>query len=795
MMVANLRSSVRRLVRRPRYALGVVATLGLGMAAVALVTAVAWRIWLTPMPYPDPDKVVRLYEIEPSDPTTGVPGEITEAQRHQLSAVLLEDFRAHAWRTIEAVSAMSPPTQEEWLRDGEIQTISSVYLSPDGFAVLGIVPMLGRLPTEVEREALLSERFWRTDFGADPDVVGSQMSLGWGQVLIVGVAPLPSGYPDNVDTVYMVEWDRADDARGLRFVDAIARVGPDYSVAEARAEANAYLSALAEIHPEHRGWRMDAVLLAETLLLPFRDAIVLLLAGGTTFLLLAGVNVSGLVAARRVEGRHDRSIQLALGVSERQLLVASVTESLVLALVGSLVGLLGAYWLIGPIRSMVPQDVPRLDEVAITLPLVLGGLAVGVVMGVLIGLSGYVVSRGAGPSVGRVPTWRASRVRGRRALVVAQVALTAMLAAGGVAVLHRVSTLRGLDLGFNPEGVSISSAVLGNIPQEVRWELLRTILEGLEARNIAAAVAINIPMSGEDLPGPFGIQSDANSAEIFFEWHPVSSDYFSVMGIEVLAGRVFEPADEASSAQVAIVSREFVAQYFPDGTPVESAVGRVLGPVPFGGNSGPTVIGVVESTRHSGPDIPVAPDIYIPLSQLSLPPATLLLAGDPGDIGESVFSLLDQVDPAINWSALIPYTFHLREWFTPLRLLLIVMVVLGSLGLVLASLGLYSLMAYQVATDRKSIGIRKTLGAAEGRLVLEIVTVGMAMALLGAAMGLGAWYQTLPFTRELVDGLDSSGYVVPVTVVLVVGASCALATLIPAARAARVDPVAALRAD
>ena len=160
-----------------------------------------------------------------------------------------------------------------------------------------------------------------------------------------------------------------------------------------------------------------------------------------------------------------------------------------------------------------------------------------------------------------------------------------------------------------------------------------------------------------------------------------------------------------------------------------------------------------------------------------------------------MFSLLDQVDPAISWSALVPYTFHLREWFAPLRLQLIVMAVLGSPGLVLASLGLYSLMAYQVATDRKSIGIRKTLGAAEGPLVLEIVTTGMAMALLGAAMGLGAWYQALPFTRELVDGLDPSGYVVPVTVVLVVGASCTLATLIPAARAARVDPVAALRAD
>ena len=793
MIVVSLRSCVRTLVRQPLYGLGVAGIICLGVLALGLVSAVAWGVWLAPMPYPDPDRVVRLYEIEPAGPTAGGPGAPTGSRRRQLSPTLLEDFRAHSWRTIEAISAMGAPAQEEWLRDGEIQAVSSVYLSPDGFSVLGIVPTLGRLPSEVEREALLSERFWRTDFGADPDIVGSQMSLEWGEVLIVGVAPLPSGYPDDVDTVYMVEFDRADEARGLRFVDAIARIRPDYSVSDARAELNAHLSALAEIHPEHRGWQADAVLLSETLLLPFRDPIAWLLAGGTIFLLLAGVNVAGLVTARRVEGRHDRSIQLALGASERQLLVASVTESLVLALAGSLGGLVGAYLLIGPLRSMVPQDVPRLDEVAITLPLALGGLAVGAVMGVLIGLSGHLVSRGADPAADSAPTWRASRVRDRRALVVGQVALSAMLTAGGVAVLDRMAMLRGLDLGFDPEGVSVSSAVLANVPAPGRWGVLRTILEGLEARDITAAAAVNVPMSGEDLPGPFSMQAEANSAEIFFEWHPVSADYFSVMGIEVLAGRIFGPVDEATSAQAAVVSREFVAQYFPDGTPVESAVGRTLGPVPFGGDSGPTVIGVVESTRHSGPDVPIVPDIYVPLAQLSLPPLTLLVAGEPDEIAERVFPFLDQIDPAISWSALVPYTFRLREWFAPLRLQLTFMLVLGVLGLVLASVGLYSLMAYQVATDRKKIGIRKALGAPEGRLVAEIVGAGMVMALLGAATGLAAWYLTLPFTRELLDGLDPSGYVVPATVVLVVGVSCGLATLIPASRAARVDAMAALR--
>ena len=281
---------------------------------------------------------------------------------------------------------------------------------------------------------------------------------------------------------------------------------------------------------------------------PFRGVITLLLAAGTTFLLLAGVNVVGLVAARRVEGRRDRSIRLALGASEGRILRVSLIEGLVLAVVGSIAGVLSAYWLIGPIRVMAPQDLPRFANIAVTPPLVLAGLSVGVALGVVIGLSGYLVSRGAKPSVGRAPAWRVVGVGGRRALVVGQVALTTLLTAGGAAILHNVSTLRAIDLGFEAQGVSTTSTFLNNNrypTPELRWNAWRAVLDGLEAQGIAAAAAMNTPMSGEDLPPP-GIRADAASEEVFYEAHIVSADYFTVMEIEVLAGRVFGPTDDAS---------------------------------------------------------------------------------------------------------------------------------------------------------------------------------------------------------------------------------------------------------
>ena len=798
-MLGDLRFTIRTLMRRPLYTVGVAGTLGLGLAAVTISFAVAWTVWLAPMPYPDPDRVVRLYEIAPPELRSAVSQVVTEPERRQLSPTLLEDFRAHSWRTIEAVSAWSMGAPAEWARDGETRTISSLSLSPEGFGILGIVPTLGRFPAAVETEVVLSERFWRTSFGADPDVVGSELFDQLGVASIVGVARLPSGFPGDPDIVFVAGSDGSgDELRSLRFLDAIARVRPEHSVADARTEVNAFVAALGEIHPEHRGWGADAVVLADDLMRPFRGVIMLLLAAGTTFLLLACVNVVGLVAARRVEGRRDRSIRLALGASEGRLLRGSLIESLVLAVVGSIAGVLSAYWLIGPIRALVPQDVPRLADVALTPPFVLGGLSIGVALGVVIGLSGYLVSRGAKPSVGRAPVWRAFGVGGRRALVVGQVALTTLLTAGGAAILHNVSTLRAIDLGFEAEGVSTTSTILNDdrYPSgELRWNVWRTILDGLDARGIPAAAGMNTPMSGLEGVAPLGIRADAASEEVFYEWHPVSADYFSVMGIEVLAGRVFGASDQASSVRVVIVSEDFVDQYFPTGTPVERVVGRVIGRMPFPGASSPTVVGVVESTRHQGPDAPVMPDVYSPLSQYTFSSATLLVRGEPDQVAEAVSTVVGRVDPDLGWSPLIPYTSHLREWFAPLRLQIVMIGVLGALGLVLASLGLYSLMAYQVATGRQDLGIRKALGAPDGKIVTGVVAGGMAMVLLGAVIGLGAWYQLLPWTREFVEGIDSAGSMVPLSVALVVGGSCLLATLVPAVRATQVDLVVTLKAD
>ena len=800
-LAGDLRLGLRTLRRRPLYAAGVAGTLGLGFSAAAITFAVAWRVWLAPLPIPDPDRVVRLYEVEPVDPTA--PRADTDARRRYFSDALAVDFHEHEWQTVESVAfVMGRSSGLQEVLGGQIYTLAGYSLPPEGFEMFGIAPTLGRLPAIVEGEVVLSERFWRNMLGSDPDIVGTRLAFLSGFTTeIVGVAPLPPGYPGDADVASVFDW-RIQGDRDFRWYEMVARLRPGYSAGEAEAETSAFLSALAEIHPEHRGWSIEAVPLQEDLIRPFRSVIVLLLAAGTTFLLLAFVNVLGLVAARQIDGRRDRSIRLALGASASRLLRGTMAEGVVLAGLGAVAGIAAGRWLVAPIRAMVPQDVPRLAEVTVTTPMLWAGLGLGLAAGVTIGLLGHVVARGAAPLPGRAATRMPAGVAVRRALVVGQVALTTLLTAAGVAVLHRVATLRAIELGFEAEGVFTTGANLGAVAQydrssEAFLEAMSTILSRLEARGVAAAASYNTPMSptyGESGAFPMSVRPDSASEAVFYELHPVLGDYFSIMGIDVLAGRAFRRADDASSQNVVVVSEDFARAYFP-GTPIAQVPGRTVGTIVL--MSGPsTVAGVVRSTRHRGPDTPSMPDVYIPYAQQrTLAMTELLLAGDADRIASAVPEVLAEVTPDVRWTPLVPYTSYLSEWYAPFRFQIVMIGALAGLGLLLASLGLYTLMAYQVAIRRQEIGIRKALGASDETLVRAVVLPGIGLSVAGATLGLLAWYQLIPWTRELVEGVDMAGTIVPLSVALVVGLSCLLATLVPALRATRVDPVATLKAE
>lgn len=800
---------LRGMRRRPLYAVGVCGTLALGLGAALITFTVAWKIWLARMPYPDPDGVLRLYEVEP--PTGAAVAEASQSRRHLFSEPLAADFHEHDWQTMAAFSTVfrtPAPDRPTRTVDGTPHAFSSVSLTADGFEIFGITPIIGRLPDASEEdepaevEVMLSERRWRESFGSDPNILGTRMfdarpeNAGYSE-RIVGVARIPSGYPGDADLLFADPW-REQAGREFRWREMVGRLKTGYAAAQAEQEMSAFVASLAEIQPEHRGWTIAATVLSEDLIRPFRGVFALLLAAGAVFLLLAAVNVTGLVAARRMEARHDRGIRLALGATETRLLRASLGEGMLLAAVGAIGGAAVAPWLMGPLKAMLPPDVPRLAELSLSPSIVIGGVCIGLGLGAVIGAGAYLMSRASRSEPGRIAARRSRGVPSRRAVVIGQVALTTLLTAGGAAVIHRVSSLEAVDLGFRAEGVSMMSGDLGARSYAERTDAVRSILDQLDARGITAAFAFNTPMDGlsgtEDLP-VFSLQPDAASAEVFYELQLVTEEYFTVMGVELLAGRPFLPSDGPSSGSVAIVSEDFARDYLPAGSAPEEIVGRSLDSVVL--MRGPTtVVGVVESTRHEGPDVQSPPNLYVPYSQQrTIAFATLLIRDEDGRAEAAATDVLARVTPDVRWSPSVPYTEYWDRWFSPFRLQLVVIAALMGLGLLLASVGLYSLLAYQVLMSRREIGIRKAVGARDGSLVAGVVRRGMGMAAAGGAIGLLAWYQAAPSLHGLVEGIDSAGAVVPLAVLLVVGGSSLVATLAPGLKAARVDPAVTLRAD
>jgi putative ABC transport system permease protein len=792
----DIKVALRVLLRRPLYFTGSAGTLAIGIAAASIVTAVAWHVWFAPMPYASPDRVLRLYEIGPGDPTASPEDNTPEARRHQFSPALIEDLREQQWTSIDAVSAVLTGISADWSGDGESRRLSQVTLSPDGFGILGLVPNLGRLPSVDAEEVLISDRFWRTGLGADSAVIGSTLLLRGQAVSVVGVADFPSGFPGDVDLIAALEWDEDDRReRQLRFSDAIARLRPGHTVADAEAELNAYAARIGETYPEVEGWGIDAILFADDLVRPFRDVIALLLGAGGTFLLLAFANVTGLFAARRVEGRHDRSIRLALGASEARLLRSSLVESLVPSVSGSIVGVGLAYGLLGPIRALVPHEIPRLEEAEITPGLIGAGLLLGILLGVAVGVVGHMVSRKGTPAVGRAPRPQGVSRRSHRLLILTQIILTTFLTSAGAAILYRVYALTNVDLGFRVEGVSTASTFLPasrySSPAQ-RWALWEAILTRFEARGLTAAIATNIPLAREELP-PLPLYADSTSAEIFYEFHPVSREYFSVMGVQLLAGRFFDALEgSGESEDVVLVSEDLARRMEPSG-PIEAVLGRIVGPIVGAGDA--TIIGVVGSTRHEGPDIDVIPDAYAPLAQYSLQPASLLVRGDPEQVAGTFAEVVSEADSELVWSPLISYDDHLREWFAPFRLQLVMTGCLSLLGLLLACGGLYSLISHEVASQRHAFGVRKALGASNTTLLMNVFSRGLLMAGSGIFLGLALWHSLLPFTGSLVEGIGGSPLLVASTAVVVIGAACLAATFAPALRAARVDPALILQGE
>lgn len=788
-LAADVRHAMRGMRRRPLFALGVVGTLGLGLASAAAVLSVTWHVWLAPMPYPQPDGVVRLFELKPAD--DAAPS--VERERWRLSPPLVEDLRKREWTTVRQVAGVSSNVLD-WTRDAEVTRLQATVVSPEAFDILGIAPRLGRgLSMDEERpEVVLTSAFWERAFGGDPTVVsGTRMTFGGVDHEIVGVADLPAGYPRRGDVIVRMAFEPdqlVTGMRGARYLDVIARVDPAFRPADVAEELTFVVESLAGAHPNHAGWAGDAVILGDDLLRPYRQVLALLLTAGGLFMLLAVVNVAGLIGARIVDAREDRAVRLALGASHGRLLRGQLVESLVLGVLAAAVALMAATALMGPIRALVPAEIPRVENVGLGPEVIVTIGVLAVLCGLVVGILGHRLSRSAPPALGRSARSTTPRTAGRELLVVGQVALTVLLATAGAGILRHVASLRATDLGFEPVGVASTQVMLtgGRYPSPgARLAFWRDLIADFDARGVDAAIGTSPPMAGANMP--WGYRPDPTAEQEFAQYHIVSPAYFRLFSIDVLEGRAFTSDDRADAAPVIIVNEALARMHFGE----ESAVGRTITVL----DREKEIVGVVRSVRHTGPLDDAPPEIYAPFEQDPWPHAQIVVRGEPGALGATVAEVANRLDPALGLAPLAPYERFVAEWFAALRLQSIIVGVLAVVGTMLATLGLYALVAYRVTSRRREIGVRMALGASGSRMFADVVRRGAFLSGAGVVVGLAVWYLSLPFTADLLGEIDERHPLAPLAAGSLVMIVSFIASAFPAGRTVIVDPATTLRSE
>lgn len=780
---ADIGRSVRSLRRRPLYAAGVTGTMAMGIASLATVLSIAWNVWLSPLPIPEPDRVVRVFEVAPPD-------EAGERARQRVSPPLMEDMRAREWSTLTAVAGVSR-NLFDWNREGRVTRVRALLTSPEAYAMLGITPRLGRAvsPDPDAREVVLTEPFWERAFGAATEVVGGTTLMLNGEAhAVVGVTALPHGYPDDADILTLLRWSDdqlSEGMRGARYLDVIARLAPGRSVTDAAAEIDTWISGLGAVHANHDGWGGSANGLMDELLAPYRGVLMLLLAAGGLFLMLAMANVVGLVAARSVDGRRDRQVRLALGASQAQLMRASAIDGAVLGAIAATGALATTALLMGPVRALVPADIPRVELIGLDAGLAASLAAVAVLSGLAVGALGHALTRGIERR--RTGSDGASGARARAAVVAGQVALTVLLTTGGAVVLSRMSELRNTDLGFDAAGVSATPLNLAGARYpnpEARLAFWDEVMSLAEGRGLDLTFGTSAPMAGVNMP--WGYRSDPTGEQRFAQYHIVEADYFDVLGIDLLEGRLFRSSDRGDTERVAIVNRRFAEVNFPDGR----VIGREIEVV----SSMRRIVGVVESVRHFGPAEEAPEEIYAPYGQDPWPHAQILLAGDPGALNSAVADLVLGIDPQLELPPLFHYTDHVADWFAAIRLQAIVVGILAIVGTLLATLGLYSLVAYRVSSNRREIGIRMALGATDRTVFGGVVLRGALLATGGIVVGSLAWMAVSERVALLLESPEA-GVQLPIAVAIAVGLVSVAACAVPAARSVTVDPARTLRAE
>lgn len=813
----DFRHAFRVVRRAPGFAAAAIAVLAIGIGASTAIFSVAYSVSLQPLPYPNAERLIRIYEANRAN---GKPKEdVSEPTFHE-------------WRTGVASlesAALYTDRRIRFLEDASEQPIVTMGVSPAFFEVLGVLPALGRAfqperqyTRDTRREVVISYGAWRRLFGGDPAIIHRTVRFAddedpW---RVVGVMPASFAFDASVDfwQPFIIRLPLGRITRAWRYDHVIARVRSDVTIDHAGAELEAVAARLGREFPiEHGGWTVTVESLHASVVGNFARISWLLLAAVAVVLAVTYVNVGGLLLARGIAREREMSVRAALGAGRWRLHRLRLAEATVLAGFGTASGVLLAWWAVRSFKLAAPPAIPRVDEIVVNLPT----LAVAVLSAVVAimfftlapGRLGRVVisdalrtgSAGGGES--------RHRQTARAALTVAQCAGAAALVVLAVVLTRSLMRLAAIDLGWQPDGV-LSLSTAPPIPRDQRRPWFRYVewSDRLIARLEStpgierAAITTQVPLTAEEYAATVARGRGKASGERA-RWpsvtHHVTDAYFDLMRIRVTAGRTFDRRDRFTEPQVNHVERaERGVAVVTETTartlwPGQSALGQSLW-LPTLDNVGwREVIGIVEDIRFNAVDETPSVHVFIPWTQNTTGRPMLLARGTPdaASISADVRRIVEEVAPGTRVHAVAPLAELVARATARPRFTSQLVAAFGVLSLLLAAVGIYGTLSFVVGARMREIGLRLALGARPREVMIMMLRRGCVPALAGGTVGialavlLGTVFRALLFHVEPSDGASI------VSGALLLGITAMAASLGPALRASRVDPTTALRSE
>ena len=818
-LLQDVRFALRSFAKQPTFALIAIATLALGIGANAAIFTVVNAVVLEPLPFPAADRLVRI--------TADLPG--LGASDIGVSPPELFDYRDRSG-LFEEISGVYPIDAN--LTEVDVpERVEVLLVSPTYFSVLGVHPQLGRLfgPEDnhpgIEEVVVISDALWKRRFGGAPDAIGRKLRIDADWYTVVGVVPQDFRHPGRSLRTDVEMWAPAgysaapfssSPPRGAYMLrGAIGRLKPGLTLEQAQHRLDAFAAQIREQYPAdypaRAGWTPKLVPLQQDLVGSVRATLLTILGAVGIVLLIACANIAGLLLARASARQRELAVRRALGSGRIRLARLLLTESLVLSICGGALGLLLAVWGVDLLLSLAPSGLPRISEIAISGRVVGFTFAAALVTGVVFGLAPAL--QFSNPDVlsalkdGRSPAARSRRAV-RASLVVAEFALAMVLLVGAALLLRSFWRVQHVETGFDGRNVLTARLWLPqpNDPKSGKYyehparlalftEVLRRVrmLPGVES----AAAAQSLPLDG--LRGGTTITVDGRDPEVSAELPTVqvnlaSAEYFQVMGIRLLGGRTFSETDDPKGAPVLIVNEQLARHYFGKTDPIGKRVH-------FGGPRSPnpwmTVVGVVADVLTDRLEQAPRPMLYRPLTQASSLSMAIAVrtTGDPKRLTEPLARAVREADPDQPTHSVRTMEQVQAAATASRRFSIQLLGGFACLALLLAAIGIYGVMAYLVNQRTREIGIRMALGARPGSVVRLVVSYAVRLAAGGIVLGIvGAGLLTRIIAGMLFDVSPTDPWTFAI-IALMLLATALLATLTPARRAARVDPMVALRAD